>query len=97
MPARALRSQDSGRSLLGHQLRRQAAGAARGRRLQFLFLHPSGSDLALLADLIEQGHLRVIIDKTYPFAKIAEALAYVETGRAKGKVVVIQRISSSRP
>jgi alcohol dehydrogenase len=51
-------------------------------------MHPSGSDLAQLAELIEQGTLKVVVDKTYPFAEISEALAYVERGRAKGKVVV---------
>src|ERR1700733_10705819 len=81
--------------LISYGVRQRARRAGVGYR--FLFMHPSGSDLAQLAGLIEQGHLRVIIDKTYPFANIAEALAYVETGRAKGKVVVIQRISSSRP
>ncbi len=55
---------------------------------RFLFMHASGSELAELAGLIEEGKLRVIIDKIYPFAKISEALAYVESGRAKGKVVV---------
>ena len=55
---------------------------------RYLFMHPSGSDLALLAELIEQGKLKVTIDRTYPFAKIAEALDFVESGRAKGKVVV---------
>jgi NADPH:quinone reductase-like Zn-dependent oxidoreductase len=55
---------------------------------RYLFMHPSGSELAELAALIEQGRLKVIIDKTYPFAKISEALAYVESGHAKGKVVV---------
>jgi NADPH:quinone reductase-like Zn-dependent oxidoreductase len=55
---------------------------------RYLFMHPSGGDLAQLAELIEQRKLKVIIDRTYPFAKIPEALAYVENGRAKGKVVV---------
>src|SRR6267142_2617053 len=55
---------------------------------RFLFMHASGSELAELAGLIEEGKLRVIIDKIYPLAKISEALAYVESGRAKGKVVV---------
>jgi NADPH:quinone reductase-like Zn-dependent oxidoreductase len=59
-----------------------------GVRYRYLFMHPSGSDLALLAELIEQGKLKAIVDRTYPFAKIAEALEYVESGRAKGKVVV---------
>ena len=40
-------------------------------------MHPSGKDLAQLADLIARGSLRVIIDKIYPFAAIAEAVAYL--------------------
>ena len=59
-----------------------------GISYRYLFMHPSGSDLAELAELIEQGTLKVVVDKTYPFAKVPEALAYVESGRAKGKVVV---------
>jgi NADPH:quinone reductase-like Zn-dependent oxidoreductase len=59
-----------------------------GISYRYLFMHPSGSDLAQLAELIEQEKLKVIVDRAYPFAKISEALAYVESGRAKGKVVV---------
>lgn len=58
---------------------------------RFLFMHPSGSDLAQLAELIEKGELTVVVDQTFPFANISEALSYVETGRAKGKVVVTMR------
>jgi NADPH:quinone reductase-like Zn-dependent oxidoreductase len=54
-------------------------------------MHPSGVDLAQLAELIEQRKQSVIVDRTYPLEKIAEALAYVESGRAKGKVVVTMR------
>jgi NADPH:quinone reductase-like Zn-dependent oxidoreductase len=68
---------------------------ARARRAgvsyRYLFMHPSGSELAQLAELIEQGKLKVTIDRTYPLANIAEAFAYVESGRAKGKVVVAMR------
>jgi NADPH:quinone reductase-like Zn-dependent oxidoreductase len=64
---------------------------ARARRAgvayRYLFMHPSGDDLALLADLIDQEKLKVIIDKTFPFAEIASAMAYLEGGHAKGKVV----------
>jgi NADPH:quinone reductase-like Zn-dependent oxidoreductase len=72
--------------LISYGIRSRARRAGVGYR--YLFMHPSGSDLALVAELIEQGKLRAIVDRTYPFAKIAEALAYVESGRAKGKVVV---------
>jgi alcohol dehydrogenase len=72
--------------LLSFGIRSRARRA--GVSYRYLYMHPSGSDLAQLAELIEQGRLRVIVDKTYPFAQIAEALAYVEGGHAKGKVVV---------
>lgn len=55
---------------------------------RYLFMHPSSSDLVLLADLIAQGKFKPVIDRTFPFAEIPEALAYIESGRAKGKVVV---------
>jgi NADPH:quinone reductase-like Zn-dependent oxidoreductase len=71
---------------ISYGVRRRARRANVGYR--FLFMHPSGSDLAQLAALIAQGTLRVIVDKNYPFAEIVDALAYVESGRAKGKVVV---------
>ena len=72
--------------MISYGIRSRARRA--GISYRYLFMHPSGSDLAQLADLIEQGKLKVIVDKAYPFAKISEALAYVESGRAKGKVVV---------
>lgn len=71
---------------MSYSIRSRAKRA--GVRYRYLFMHPSGSDLAQLAGLIEQGELKVTIDTTYPLAKIAEALDYVESGRAKGKVVV---------
>jgi alcohol dehydrogenase len=72
--------------LISYGIRSRARRA--GISYRFLFMHPSGSGLAQLAGLIEQGKLKVTVDRTYPFAKIPEALAYVESGRAKGKVVV---------
>jgi len=71
---------------ISYGIRSRARRAGIGYR--YLFMHPSGSDLALLAGLIEQGKLKVILDRTYPFARIPEALAYLEGGHAKGKVVV---------
>ncbi len=45
-------------------------------------------DLALLAKLAESGAVRPLIDSTYPFARIADAHARVETGHKTGSVVV---------
>jgi NADPH:quinone reductase-like Zn-dependent oxidoreductase len=72
--------------IISYSIRSRARRA--GISYRYLFMHPSGSELAQLAGLIEQGKLKVIVDKAYPFANISEALAYVESGRAKGKVVV---------
>ena len=54
----------------------------------FLFVHPDGGQLAEIAKLIEAGRIRPVIDKVFPFEQAKEALAYLEQGRAKGKVVV---------
>lgn len=54
----------------------------------FLFMKASGSQLRQITPLIESGAIRPIVDKVFPFASTNEALAYVESGRAKGKVVI---------
>jgi NADPH:quinone reductase-like Zn-dependent oxidoreductase len=54
----------------------------------FLFMKASGDQLGRIAALIEVGAVRPVVDKVFPFQSTNEALAYVETGRAKGKVVI---------
>jgi NADPH:quinone reductase-like Zn-dependent oxidoreductase len=51
-------------------------------------MRPNGADLEQLTKLIEAGAIRPVLDRTFPFAETPQAMAYVETGRAKGKVVV---------
>ena len=41
-----------------------------------------------MTELIEDGKLTPIVDRTYPLADTAEGLRYVEQGHARGKVVV---------
>jgi NADPH:quinone reductase-like Zn-dependent oxidoreductase len=70
-----------------------SAGArAQARRhgvdYRYLFMRPDGAQLAELAALIDAGTLPVTIDREFEFAQIAEAMAYLETGHAKGKVVL---------
>ncbi|MGZ2461711.1 NADP-dependent oxidoreductase [Rhizobium anhuiense] len=59
-----------------------------GIRYSFLFMRADGHQLGEITSLIESGIIRPIVDTVFPFAKTAEALAYVETGRAKGKIVI---------
>ena len=54
----------------------------------FLFMRANGQQLREITRLIESGAIRPVIDRVFPFASTNEALAHVETGRAKGKVVV---------
>lgn len=54
----------------------------------FLFMRGSGAQLAKLTALIEAGTIRPVIDRVFPFEALNEAMSYIETGRAKGKVVV---------
>jgi NADPH:quinone reductase-like Zn-dependent oxidoreductase len=54
----------------------------------FLFVHPDGDQLTEIAKLLDAGTIRPVIDKVFPFNQAKEALAYLNKGRAKGKVVV---------
>ncbi len=54
----------------------------------FLFMKANGYQLTEITHLIDSGVIRPVMDKVFPFEQTNEALAYVETGRAKGKVVI---------
>ena len=54
----------------------------------FLFMRASGEQLREITALIESGTIRPVVDRVFPFEATNEALAYVEEGRAKGKVVI---------
>ena len=72
--------------LLSYRIRKNAA--RRNVGYSFLFMKPSGDQLREIGSLIDSGAIRPVVDRVFPFASTNEALAYVETGRAKGKVVV---------
>lgn len=57
-------------------------------KFTFLFMRAEGNQLSQITQLIESGIIKPVIDKIFPFEQTNDALAYVETGRAKGKVVV---------
>ncbi len=72
--------------LLSAGVRKKAA--RRGLKYSFLFMRADGHQLREITRLIEAGAIRPVIDRVFPFESANEALAYIEAGRAKGKVVV---------
>ena len=72
--------------LLSYRIRRKAR--SRHVRYSFLLMRASGGQLREITSLVESGVIRPVVDRVFPFESTKEAMAYVETGRAKGKVVV---------
>jgi NADPH:quinone reductase-like Zn-dependent oxidoreductase len=54
----------------------------------FFITKRSQPDLLLVKEWLETGRIRVVIDRCYPLDKVGDAVAYVQTGRATGKVVI---------
>lgn len=75
--------------VLSHKARKTAK--ALGVGYSFLFMRADGQQLSKITSLIEAGVIRPVVEKVFPFEQTNEALAYVESGRAKGKVVVAVR------
>lgn len=63
---------------------------AKGRQISysFLFMRANGEQLSQITALIEAGIIHPVVDRIFPFEATNKALAYIETGRSKGKVVV---------
>ena len=72
--------------LLSYGIRKKAK--RRGVDYSFLFMRANGDQLREIASLVDEGIIRPVVDRVFPFAATPEALAYLERGRAKGKVVV---------
>jgi NADPH:quinone reductase-like Zn-dependent oxidoreductase len=58
------------------------------QRLRPLLATLNKDDLLVLKDLIEAGKVKPVIDKSYPLSEVPDAIRYVETGHARGKVVI---------
>jgi alcohol dehydrogenase len=72
--------------LLSSGVRKKAT--RRDLKYSFLFMRANGHQLREITRLIEAGTIHPVMDRVFPFESTNEALAYVEAGRAKGKVVV---------
>jgi NADPH:quinone reductase-like Zn-dependent oxidoreductase len=75
-------------AITGLSLKTRLTARRHGVRYSFLLMRASGAQLDEITKLIDTNVLRPIIDRTYPFDEAPQALAHVETGRTKGKVVI---------
>lgn len=71
-------------------LSRKALAAARkhNARYEYLFVRADGEQLSEIARLVESGAITPLVDKVFRLEAVREALAYSESGRATGKVVI---------
>ncbi|WP_410614267.1 NADP-dependent oxidoreductase [Amycolatopsis sp. lyj-109] len=72
--------------LLSYRTRRAAKRRQVGYK--FLFMRASGDQLRQITALVDSGVIEPVMDRVFPLESTAEAMAYVDKGRAKGKVVV---------
>ena len=75
-------------ALLSRKVRRRAKKL--GVRYSFFFMRADGGELMLLAELYDNGALQPVLDRTFPFDQTIDAMAYVEQGKANGKIVVVR-------
>lgn len=73
-------------SLLSRKVTKQAKQL--GVDYSFLFMKANGKQLSEIGSLIEAGVIHPVLDKVFPFEQMNEAISYVNSGRAKGKVIV---------
>ncbi|MCA1790614.1 MAG: NAD(P)-dependent alcohol dehydrogenase [Thioalkalivibrio sp.] len=100
--ARSIRAlKPHGRLLLANphlsQLVRAPWTSLRGtKRVAFGSPSEGADDLATLAELVEAGVLRAVVDRCYGLGDVVRASRYVETGRKRGSVVIVVRDDSGR-
>ena len=73
-------------SILSFRLRRQARKL--GVRYRFLFIKPDGAALRTVAELVDEGILKPVIDRVLPFNDTLTALNQLLSGKTRGKVLV---------
>jgi len=58
------------------------------QKMGMMLAEPNQKDLNLVAEMMESGKVKPVIDRTYPLSQIREAMAYLEQGHARGKVII---------
>ena len=58
------------------------------KKAKVILLKKQKEDWALLNEIIEQGCLKVVVDKTFPIEEIEAAHEYAESGKVRGKIAI---------
>ena len=62
------------------------------RRVRFIYVRSKAADLALVASFVEEGKLKAVVQKVFPWSEVREASLHIETKRTRGKIVLsVQR------
>ena len=59
-----------------------------GQEMGMMMADTSQKDLTILADMMQSGKVKPVIDRTYKLSEVPEAIAYLEQGHARGKVII---------
>lgn len=73
---------------MGRQLRAVAVSPLLRQRLTMFVAKQRASDLQRLTELMAAGALAPSVDRAFPLDQVAEAMRYLEAGKARGKVVI---------
>jgi NADPH:quinone reductase-like Zn-dependent oxidoreductase len=73
---------------LSHVVGTRLASIGKGQTAKFFVAKVTTEDLSFLAELLESGKLRSVIDRTFPLSQTADALRYLGEGHARGKVII---------
>ena len=82
---------DTGRwmmAMLLRMLQASAYSALGDREFMPFFAELNHDDLAYVGALIQSGQVASVVDRTFPLAEVPAALAYLELGHARGKIVI---------
>jgi NADPH:quinone reductase-like Zn-dependent oxidoreductase len=82
---------------LGRSIRALAVSPFVGQNLRMIVAAAKAEDLRVLADLVEAGKVRPVVDRTYPLSEVPDAIRYLNGGHARGKIVIDVSGAGSRP
>jgi len=74
---------------LSHIIRMRLASLGSRRKVIFFIARFTGEDFMVLKELLEAGKVKPFVERTYPLERIADAMRYLGTGHARGKIVVV--------